>query len=130
MWLSNQTIFHVIKEGCKSYKDQQLKVHSLRLSLNLLSLVIRGFFSKTKTLLKRWNTCYKCKITLDYWLTMSCKDVDAKKGNETSQNHIVKVMFWGRTWWTRRTNEKHSTQTQQHGSWIRLDTIKRKTQTC
>jgi len=28
---------------------------------------------------------------------MSCKDVDAKKGNKTSQNHIAKAMFQERT---------------------------------
>ena len=29
--------------------------------------------------IKCWNTCYKCKLTLDYWLIMLCEDADANK---------------------------------------------------
>jgi len=109
-WLSNQTIFHVIKEGCKSYKDQPIKGSFTSIIIKSSQFGHKRFLFETKTLiLKCWNICYKCKITLDYWLTMSCEDVDAKKGNKTSQNHIVKAMFQGRTWWTWRTNKKHST---------------------
>jgi hypothetical protein len=68
-------------------------------------LVTKGFGPKPKTLrLKCWNTRYKCKLTLDYWLTMSCKDVDVQKWNKTSQNHIAKAMLLGRTWRTFKMN--------------------------
>jgi len=127
-WLSNRTIFHVIKEGCKSYKDQPIKGLFTLIIIESSQFGHKRFLSETKTLiLKRWNICYKCKITLEYWLTILWEDVDAKKGNKISQNHKAKTMFSGRTWWTWRTNEKHSTQTRQYGFWIRPDMIKIKT---
>jgi hypothetical protein len=44
---------------------------------------------------------------------MSCEDEDVNKWNKTTQNHIAKVTFLGRSW---RTNEEHSKWTQQRDS--------------
>jgi len=56
--------------------------------------------------------------TLDYLLVMHKEEFWANQWNKTSQNHIAKEIFLGRT---QRRNEEHSTWTQQHGSQTRLD---------
>ena len=64
---------------------------------------------------------------LEYWFIMHKEEFYINKWNKTSENHILKEMFLGRTW---RTNLEHSTSIQQHDNQTRLDMDKSKACAC